>query len=83
MIAHMSYAQCDRCGSPGPYGDDAKEARKLAERERWQVRPHYKYDLCPPCAHGFIFNEASGVFQETDWKPPALASWTEETGENA
>jgi hypothetical protein len=77
VIAHFSYACCDRCGSPGPLGDDAKEARKLAENERWQVRPHYKYDLCSPCAYGMAFNETRGVFEKVDKKPPALASWIE------
>lgn len=75
MIAHFSYVRCDRCGSPGPLGDDAQEARKLAEQERWQVRPHYRHDRCPPCAYAMGYNAERGVFEKVQ-KPPALASWT-------
>jgi len=51
MIAHQSYVVCDRCGAPGPLGDDATEARALArragfERRNWNRRIK---DVCTGC----------------------------------
>ena len=76
-IAHFSYVTCDRCGSPGPLGDDAKEARVAARRDRWATRnAEQPFDLCAPCAHGVQFSDECGEFVPVD-RPKPLPSWRE------
>ncbi len=76
-IAHFSYVTCDRCGTPGPLGDDAKDARVEARRERWSTRntkqPH---DLCSACAHGVRFVDVIDGFIPAE-RPTPLPSWRE------
>lgn len=78
-IAHFSYVTCDRCGGPGPLGDDAKEARTLASRERWATRTAAQhFDLCSACAHGVRFDDVREAFVPVQ-RPTPLPSWREAT----
>lgn len=74
-IARLSYV---RCGSPGPEADDPKEARQLARRTGWDVRGKATYDMCPPCAHGLMWDSGLGALVPTTYKPAALPGWVEE-----
>lgn len=77
-IDHFSFVTCDRCGSPGPLGENAGDARALAEYDRWKTRRHGRgFDLRSACAHGVRFNELSGSFVKTI-TPPALPGWEAE-----
>ena len=76
-IAIYRYVCCDRCGSPGPLGDSAEEARRSARRERWDVRGQAKYDMCPACSQGVRYHEKNGEFWPTP-RPAALPGWIEE-----
>lgn len=49
MIAHLSYVVCDRCkGYPAQPGDDAAEARGIAQREGYTCHP-LDGDVCGRC----------------------------------
>lgn len=77
MISHFSYVTCDRCGSPGPEADNAKEARLLARRQAgFRTRGGKNaYDLCSLCADGVMYDESG--FASPVQRPKALASWIE------
>ena len=60
-IARLSYVVCDICGNPGPFGDDAKEARREARIQQGYRRREDGKDICP--TH---LAEASSTQEKTD-----------------